>query len=330
MLPVNEIGLLKGTKRDAYPSLRPLIYRYSEGRDTGRHSKSTYTSDAGLASWRGIMVASSENSIEALAGLGAEKRDEGEYARAFDVPAVRPGNKTVYDCFPRHIAPEQREAWARERLTRIRQLCAANHGAAFHAYAESLVEHRKTLKADVERAMERFLTLLPPVVLSGALQHAARNFAVIYAGAVMAKRAHLLPWNLATTRAALRACFLDGLHEIERGEGAEERARKIILGRLESLPSNASVLDGHDVDGWYEETKKGRIFAFRTRCFGEWFLDPDDERAALRWLERNKLLKPKKGALPDWPNVGWAVIWSRVKGKQHRCYQFRDPRRATR
>ena len=75
VLPVNEIGLLKGSKRDAYQSLRPLIYQYAEGRDTGRHSKSAYASPSGVASWRGIMVASSENAIEALAELaGGEAR----------------------------------------------------------------------------------------------------------------------------------------------------------------------------------------------------------------------------------------------------------------
>ena len=122
VFPVNEIGLLKGNKRDAYQSLRPLIFQYAEGRDTARHTKSTYASATGAASWRGIMVASSENTIEALAEMAGEKRDEGEYARAFDVPAVHSGNPTVFDRFPRNVAIQDREAWARRQLKEIRRV----------------------------------------------------------------------------------------------------------------------------------------------------------------------------------------------------------------
>ncbi len=325
VLPVNEIGLLKGGKRDAYHSLRPLIYRYAEGRDTGRHSGSAYASSSGIASWRGIMVASSENAIEALAELAGEKRDEGEYARAFDIPAVRPGNSTVFDRFPSDVAPDDREAWARQQLAQIRDLCRENHGLAFQRYVAFLAQHRATLKADIEEAMEEFLRSLRGAGRSGALQHTARNFAVLYAGAVMAKRAGLLRWNLAATRKALRTCFLDGIGEIARVEGAEERAKAAIVKRLKDLPSADRVADVYAVDGWYKDTKRGRIFAVRTTCFRDWLAGSEEERAALRWLHSSGLLQPKEGAKPDWPNVSWAVTWGKIRKASARCYQFADP-----
>ncbi len=326
VLPVNEIGLLKGTKRDAYQSLRPLIYRYAEGRDTGRHSKSAFASASGIASWRGIMVASSENAVEALAELAGEKRDEGEYARAFDVPAVRPGNSTVFDRFPHHVAPEHHEAWARQQLAEIRRLCGENHGLALQRYVAFLIQHRATLKADIERAMGEFLSSLKGAERSGALQHAARNFALLYAGAVMAKRAGLLPWDLSATRKALKTCFLDGLREVARVEGTEERARKAITSHLHVLGPAASVTDLNAVDGWFKNTKRGRIFAVRTTCFRDWLSSPEEERAALRWLHRMQLLQPKDGAKAEWPNVEWAVTWPKIGKTGTRCYQFLDPR----
>ncbi len=326
VLPVNEIALLKGNKRDAYQSLRPLIFRYAEGRDTGRHTKSTYASETGAASWRGIMVASSENTIEALAEMAGETRDEGEYARAFDVPAVRFGHPTVFDRFPRRVAPHRREAWARRQLAEIRKLCNENHGLVFHRYVKFLTQHHTTLKDDTERAMGIFLDSLDRTTLSGAQQHAARNFALLYAGAVMAKKAGMLPWGLAKTRDALKKCFMDGLQEISRIEGAECRARDALLQNISKLGilSESTVL--RDVEGWFEETERGKLYSVKSPCFKKWFDTPEEQRAALRWLHQMRLLDLKKGARCELPNTEWATKFARVGGKGQRCYKFRYPR----
>lgn len=326
LLPVNEIGLLKGAKRDFYQNLRTLIYRYAEGRDTGRHSKSQYAIDAGVAEWRGIMIASSENTFEALAELAGEKRDEGEYARAFDVPATRPGNPTVFDSFPRGLKPEEREAWARRELATIRQLSAEQYGVAFVPYITSLIRERATLKREVRSAMRRFMDSLEGAVGSGAMQHAAQNFAILYAGAVMAQKAGLLPWNLARTRADLKTCFIDGRQEISRVEGAEDRALKTILSRIGSLKALTDETAPKAVDGWFTKTPRGRLYAVRTPSFENWFLGPEEERAAIRWLHKQQLLTLKDGAKPDFANKGWAVTFPKVEGKGQRCFQFLDPR----
>ena len=205
-------------------------------------------------------------------------------------------------------------------------MCDANYGFAFRLYVEYLTENRATLKDDTERAMACFLRSLDGATLSGAQQHAARNFALLYAGAVMAKRAGLLPWNLAVTRRALRSCFLDGLGEIARVEGAEERARKTIMSHLDNLRNVDSVSHVKEVEGWFANTKRGRLYAVRTPCFREWLSGPEEERAALRWLVQDNLLKPTDGAKPDWPNVGWAVSWSEIGREKARCYMFYDPR----
>ena len=260
-----------------------------------------------------------------MLSLPGEKRDEGEYARAFDIPAVRQGNSTVFDRFPNNVALKDREAWARQQLARIRDFCGEHHGLAFHRYVAFLAQHRATLKGDIEEAMKEFLGSLKGAERSGALQHAARNFAVLYAGAVMAKRAGLLRWNLAATRKALRTCFQDGQGEIARVEGAEERARTAIMKRLKGLPSADHVADMNAVDGWYKDTKRGRLFAVRTTCFREWLAGSEEERAALRWLHSAGLLQPKEGAKPDWPNVAWAVTWPKIGKASARCYQFIDP-----
>lgn len=329
-LPVNEIGLLGGAKRDAYQSLRSLIYRYAEGRDTSRHSKSTYATASGAAAWRGIMIASSENTIEALAELAGEKRDEGEYARAFDVPAVRDNNPTVFDSFLRLTLPQHREIWARQQLAEIREICSANHGLAFHRYATSLVEHRASLKDDTRRAMEDFLRELNGEDFSGALQHAAQNFALLYAGAAMAKRAGLLPWSLKKTRVALRTCFIDGVQEIAKTADTEKRALKTMLKCLHKLGPITKATNMKEVDGWYKESSRGRIYIVRTTRLRSWLSDlPEQERAVLRWLYEKQLLILADGKKNDLPKVEWAMkSYHHQRGgssSQERCYQFHDP-----
>ena len=175
--------------------------------------------------------------------------------------------------------------------------------------------------------MAEFLSSLKGAELSGAQQHAARNFAVLYAGAVMATKAGLLPWNLAATSKALRTCFMDGLQEISRIEDAEIRARNAILRQIERLRPLTDTTDPKAVDGWFTESKRGKLYAVRTPRFEEWFVDSEEERAALRWLHQTQLLKPKDGAKPDFPNTEWAVTFPKVEGKGHRCYQFWDPRK---
>ncbi|WP_131114261.1 DUF927 domain-containing protein [Lichenihabitans psoromatis] len=327
VLPVNEIGLVSGPRKDAYQILRPLTYRYSEGRDTARHSKSAYGTDGAPLEWRGIMLVSSENTFEALAELAAEKRDEGEYARAFDVPALHSGNTTIFDSFPRGLPIEGREQWAREKLVELRRICANHHGHAFDTYVAFLVANRATLRRKVEFHMQMFMDSMRGRQLSGALQHAARNFAILYAGAAMADKAGVgSRWTAESTLVALTRCFDDGLREISNMQSVEERARAKLLHRIGSVGELPSAGDQSDCQAWYTRKPNGeRIFCVRSAHFADWFAEPAELRAAVKWLWQSKLLSIRDGQKPDLPNTEWAITFPKLDGKGARSYQFKDP-----
>jgi uncharacterized protein (DUF927 family) len=69
VLPANEVGLLAGRKANAYPRIRQLIYVFSEGRDTSRHSSSRQASSLGSAHWRGVFISTAEHSFNSYAAF---------------------------------------------------------------------------------------------------------------------------------------------------------------------------------------------------------------------------------------------------------------------
>lgn len=330
VLPVNELGLLKGSKRDAYHQLRPLTYRYSEGRDTARHSKSSYGQEGAPLEWRGIMLVSSENTFEELAAMAGEKRDEGEYARAFDVPAVTRGRTTIFDRFPRKLAASDRERWSRDRIIKLRQLIGRHHGHAFDAYAEFPVKNRDHLHHWTETAMKSFTETLSGLKLSGALQHASRNFALLFAGATLAYKAGLTPsWKHDATLNDLRRCFLDGLSVIREMQTIEMRVRKTLLKRLPEIAPSERLVEANTAQGWFDEEGGQRVYKIRTPAFNGWFASLTGVRAAIQWLLQSQLLIVKDGAKPDPLNLEWAGTFPKLKEQGHRCYQFRDPATST-
>ena len=111
LLPANEVGLLAGRRGDAYPKLRQLVYVFSEGRDTSRHSSSSAASVSSSATWRGVFVSTAEHSLNTYAALSGEQRDHGEFARCLDVPAVRGGSSTVFDRGPGTMSARDFERW---------------------------------------------------------------------------------------------------------------------------------------------------------------------------------------------------------------------------
>ncbi len=74
LLPINEVGTIKGERRDAYQKLRELTFALAEGRDTVR--RSSWGTFGG--SFRLIYAASAEHWTSEYAAMRREKRDDGE------------------------------------------------------------------------------------------------------------------------------------------------------------------------------------------------------------------------------------------------------------
>ena len=80
LFPLNEAGLLGGSKKKAYPEIRETIYRLGEGRERLRHTQSIFSAPAASSEVRTIFFSTAEHSFDDYATFAGETRDEGEYA----------------------------------------------------------------------------------------------------------------------------------------------------------------------------------------------------------------------------------------------------------
>ena len=330
LLPANEVGLLAGKKRDAYAPLRELTYRLSEGRDRSRHSASIFASSVKSARFRTIFVSTAEHSFTEYAAFAGETRDEGEYARCLDVPATSSKRSTIMDRYPEENGKAR---WARKQLIELRNACEDQHGMILRPYIEFLIEKSEGLRDEVQAYMDEFLAWAEGHRLEGALEHAARNMALVFAGGRLGIDAGLLPWEPDGLLKAISSCFERALAHINHHESAPQRAQEILRAKLGQSDivrrKDTSCFSEKDHQGFYEKTKNGRrSYTIYFQAFRDWF-DRDNAafRAALRWLEEKGFLHPKatdkampKNALDriqqtcKWPN-----------GKSVRSIVFDDP-----
>jgi len=210
MMPINETGLIKGSKKDAYTAISNWIFSYSEGRDRSKHSGNQYASKQSSARWHGIFFATSEWSFEEFARTAGAERVGGEYARCTDVPALPVGYDTIFDNFDDTLERATRQ-WARKELERFRRECSKNRGVAAYAFICSLPKDWDKHPAFIERKVTEFVDAVNGSRLTDAKHHAAKNFGIIYAGACLAIKKGILPWKSKYLLESLRACFMDAM-----------------------------------------------------------------------------------------------------------------------
>jgi hypothetical protein len=182
--------------------------------------------------WRGIFLPTSEHPFSTLADMAGETRDAGEPARCTDVPATSRGQATVFDRRPKSVEPEDFDAWARAQLVALRAACEEHHGVAIAPYLEHLIGLGAGAEAVVRSFMAEFKGALGMHLTDGALQHAAANLALVYAGGRIAIDAGILPWKPKRLLRAIIACFRDALAEVGQQTTPSERAQKTLREKL--------------------------------------------------------------------------------------------------
>ena len=263
ILPANEVGLLAGKRRDAYGPIRERIYAFSEGRDRARLSSSTMATSWASSSWQGIFVSTSEYSFNDYATFAGETRASGEFARCLDVSAIEKDRTTVFDCFPKDIETKHQKRWARTQLSELRENCARFHGSALQPYVTHLITISRQLPKQIEKHCGIFMEAVRAMRLDGALEHAGRNFALIYAGGVIAIEAKVLPWTVAGLFHAVESCFRAAVVDIRGHANSLSRARTILRAKLKS--------------GEVIEVRPGKTVT-PERCAGYWQLNGEGTR----------------------------------------------------
>ncbi len=331
LLPGNEVSLIDGKRRDAYAVIRSRIYTFSEGRDRSRMTKASITTPRGSDTYRGIAVYTAECSFEDYAAQSAEKRSPGEYARAFDIPAVRPGHSTIFDRYPRSVPRDKRQEWAHAQVVKLRRACEQQHGTAIEPYIRYLIALGDKLPGRVLAPSNQFMAHVRPLKLDPALEHAAKNFALVYAGGCLGIEAGVLPQSRKRTLADVLMCFKAGLAVIRGHENALEIAKDRLSQHLASSDivraRRAAKFGPDDHPGYYDVSGGKRSYTIHAAKFRTWFDSPVQCAAIVSWLsEEGYLIIGGKAARPSPKTTEWAERMPRwPNGTAQRSFTFRDP-----
>ncbi|MCC0807858.1 hypothetical protein FPV16_16770 [Methylobacterium sp. W2] len=144
------------------------------------------------------------------------------------------------------------------------------------AFVQYLLEHPDTFRDQVGRHIEEFFEQTKTVLAAGEIQHAARNFGLVYAAGRLAIAARILPWNRTVLRKAILACFCDGYSLIPKYKPLEAAAARILREKLRQI--SLPVKEKHGIDpgdkiGFVTEIGNVVQFTIRSTTFRDCFPD---------------------------------------------------------
>ena len=336
-LILNGLETKKMSNKDLRDFLKSVTYILGDGVDTVRHSSWVPANrSGGPGKWRTIAVVTSELSFDEIAARVGEERMGGERARAIDVPAIKPNHNTIIDWFPKDApeSPAERALWTRKQVEALREACAQHHGVALEPYIEHLMKQDPILlRAEIEKARDAFVVAVSSNSTSEVLNHAAKNFGIIYAGGVQAVKAKLLPLSEAALLERLKACFMrsvksaaDRPDPMARGLTMLSRGLQDTIVRAKS-EEIAKVFSASTPNG--AEGGRATFTVHAADLFGTWFGDDAAAmKASLRWLCEKNLLEvdDRDAALAKGFTVDTVRHTRRIQGKSCASIVFRDPR----
>ena len=311
LMPINEVGLI--ARKSAYVKIQPTIYQIGEGRERDRHSKSIFATTDDSAGHRTIFCSTAEHSIDHYAQLAGETRDEGELARCTEIPALRNNRKTVIDRWPETVPVNQRTAWARKLLKRLRKACKRYHNVALEPFVRFLMQDWKRAERLVTMYMQKFMSGLDTENMSGAMEHAAENFSLILAGGVLAVDAGVLPYRKSDLLSAVTRCFLSAISVTAEERDPLASAKAILSMRLKGdrifrvRPSSASF-DAGQFDGYVVKDGERWKYVIRASSFRDWFkTEVGAHKEIIRCLEQKHYLLARQSRsteIADRPTIG--------------------------
>jgi hypothetical protein len=209
------------------------------------------------------------------------------------------------------VAVKRRKRWARAQLTELRESCARFHGTALRPYVAHLINISEQLPAKVKKYSDDFMSAVRAMKLDGALEHAGRNFALVYAGGCIAIEAKVLPWNKEHLFRAIESCFRTAADDIRGHTNSLGRARAILKAKLHSdemvQARPGRIVSTEQCAGYWEEADGIRSYTVHAKVFRRWFASQAQAVAVLRWLyDQGDLLAEKGKLTPSLKTTQWA------------------------
>ena len=175
LLPLNELGLLKGSAAERRQRLRDLAYGFAEGRGTtySKWAPTTKQSPGRNARHRvrhrrgGL----GPNCVECGRDWMAASRSVGSIWLR-----LRNGAPHIFDRIPKDVPEAERAQWVGERCQMIRDGCWRNRGVTIRHFIECVIRNRKTVAQELHSLREEFADRVidaNDTPLSGILQNAS-------------------------------------------------------------------------------------------------------------------------------------------------------------
>lgn len=137
LMPINELGLLKGSAKDRHQRTRDFSYGFAEGRGTTYSKFVSHDYGNSVDAWRSLGFASGEETMDQIASAAGTTRSMGESIRWTDLCGIKRGAKDIFDRCPKSVSATDRTKWAAQQCKSLRQAVADSHGVPLaHAAAK--------------------------------------------------------------------------------------------------------------------------------------------------------------------------------------------------
>ena len=313
-IPINELGLFKGSARERCERVRDLAYGFAEGRGT-TYSKFVSHDDGNCRhKWHSLGFATGEMTMDQIASAIGETRSMGESIRWIDLRATIRGAADIFDRCPKTISADDRTKWGRKQCKRLRQAAADNHGVALEHFVKEVIKRRRDISVLLQPLIEEFVSGVVDQPDDAAVQHLASCFGLIRAAGILGVRFGTLPYSEQFIDRCIKGCY----RAARRGLRTETELLRSGLRRLRAKLKSSNVLKvlgdkgprAHALevaDGFMGRSSSIPKVTIRAEKFKGWFDDPRQPAHVLRWLHSKKAL-PCKPVLP--PKSGNAIVWA--------------------
>ncbi len=313
-MPLNELGLLKGSVNDRYGRIRDFSYGLAEGRGTTYSKFVSHDSGNCHHKWRSLVFASGEETLDDIALSADETRSMGASIRWIDLRGTHLGAKDIFDRCPKSVSPDARVKWVRQQCKALRKAVRDNHGVAFEHFIGRIIKSRRKISARLQPLIDEFVKAALDQADEPAVHHLASCFGLIRAAGILGVRFGTLPYSEQLIDRCIMRCY----RAARLGLRTETELLLSALRRLQAKIKSSSVLkaigkkasrtDKYKVaDGYMDQAGSTSKVTVRAEKFKGWFDDPRQPALVLRWLQSKKAL-PSKPTLPA--KSGIAIIWA--------------------
>jgi putative DNA primase/helicase len=314
LIPINELGLLKGSKSERNRRGTEFAYQIGEGCGTTYSKYAQTTMNVRSYSRRCIIIGSSEESWDDIARSVGDIRKGGAVIRWSDLPAAHDNSPDIFDLCPKDIPQASRPHWFNEQCKLLRKHSIRNCGVALERFVMHVRESRTSIRSNTRQLTKTFVNLAASGETDPAVLHLASSYGLIYAAGVIGIDADVLPWSEGLVLKSIKRCFRDARKAIRSDSDLVTSAldrfhQKLKNGAL--VPRGAKGTAKADIksaDGYIEHRSKYYHVVVRGDAFKKWFDDTRQPALLLRWLHSQGALRRKPP-----PSGRSSVVWAETR-----------------